>query len=118
MFNYKTMKEIYRTDIEDKKEFTFEGDLLQMDYCADPEKHIYVFKRFHNNYLMGYEVIKGKKHTNPDGSVIYVYPSSDDFGKCGYFVSAQWANSKKGIAYYVNELAAKGSKTGNINTIS
>lgn len=104
------MKVIYRTDIEDKKEFTFEGDTLKMDYCADPEKHIYVFKRFHNDRLIGYEVVKGRKHTNPDGNVIYLYPCSEEFGSNGYFVSAQWANSKKGIAYYVNELATKGSK--------
>ena len=29
------------------------------------------------------EVVKGKKYTNPDGSVVYVYPGSEDFGPYG-----------------------------------
>ena len=87
------MKEIVSTDISEKKEFTFEGDTLKQKYCYDEEKHIWVYERYNRNgRLIGYELVKGKKKKNPGGSEVYIYPSSEEFGTRGYFISAQWAD--------------------------
>lgn len=83
---------VFRTDIRDKKEFSLEGDTLKQKYCYDEEKQIWVYERYnHNGRLYGYELVKGIKHKNPDGSLIYLYPSSEKFGDYGYFISAQFA---------------------------
>ena len=34
---------------------------------------------------MGYEVVKGVKIMNPDGSIVYVYPSDKHFGVYGFY---------------------------------
>lgn len=86
--------EIIRKDISEEKEFSFGSDTLKQKYCYDEEKHIYVYERYnHNGRLFGYELVKGKKYKNNDGSIVYTYPSSSDFGTYGYFISSQWADS-------------------------
>lgn len=85
--------EIFRTDIREKKEFRFEGDTLKQKKCYDEEKQIWLYERVnHSGRLFGYELVKGVKHKNPDGSLIYLYPSSEQFGDYGYFISSQWAD--------------------------
>ena len=34
---------------------------------------------------MGYEVVKGVKRMNPDGSIVYVYPVDEQFGVYGFY---------------------------------
>ena len=34
---------------------------------------------------MGYEVVKGVKKKNPDGSIVYVYPVDEQFGVYGFY---------------------------------
>lgn len=34
---------------------------------------------------MGYEVVKGVKKVNPDGSTVYAYPGDEQFGTYGFF---------------------------------
>ena len=103
------MKEIYSTDISQKKEFKFEGDTLRQKECVDEEKHIYVYERYNwKGRLYGYEVVKGVRRKQPNGEIVYVYPSSEQFGRYGYFISSQWA--EKEIPAYVEVLRAKGSK--------
>ena len=34
---------------------------------------------------MGYEVVRGKRYKNPDGSIVYRYPGDEDFGSYGFF---------------------------------
>lgn len=34
---------------------------------------------------MGYEVVKGVKRVNPDGGIVYIYPSDEQFGMYGFF---------------------------------
>lgn len=103
------MKEIYSTDISQKKEFKFEGDTLKQKECVDKEKHIYVYERYNwKGRLYGYEVVRGVRRKQPNGDIVYAYPSSEQFGTYGYFISSQFA--EKEIPAYVEVLRAKGSK--------
>lgn len=103
------MKEIFRTDISQKKEFKFEGDTLKQKECVDEEKRIYVYERYnHKGRLYGYEIVKGVKAKQPNGEIVYIYPSSEQFVRYGYFISAQWAD--KDIPKYIEKLRSKGSK--------
>ena len=34
---------------------------------------------------MGYEVVKGVKRMNSDGSIVYVYPGDEEFGIYGFY---------------------------------
>lgn len=100
-FNYK--------DIKEKKEFKFQCDTLKQLECSDVTKNIYVYERYNQSgRLFGYEVVKGVKHKNPDGSIVYSYPSSEQFGTYGYFISAQW---KEDIPKYVQALQQRGQNS-------
>ena len=35
--------------------------------------------------FMGYEVVKGIKAKNPDGSIVYCYPGDEQFGVYGFY---------------------------------
>ena len=80
---------IYRTPIEERKEFKFEDDILKM--LKEYPDHWYIYERYHritesdNYHLVGYELIKAKKAKQPDGKIIYIYPSSEDFGRYGWY---------------------------------
>lgn len=92
-----------RTDINDRKEFVFEDDLLVQKECADEEHRIYVYERYYQktDLMYAYEIVRGIKHKNPDGNIVYLYPSSEQFGKYGYFIPAK---SKNRIPEYVKML--------------
>jgi len=106
------MEKIFRTDISEKKEFSFEGDTLKQKECVDEENHIYVYERYNwKGRLYGYEVVKGVRKKQPSGDIVYVYPSSEQFGKYGYFISSQYA--EKDIPVYVEKLKQKGDKLSN-----
>ena len=86
---------LYATDINEKKEFVFQDTLLkQLEYCEETGRYLY--GRYWQSdctpdfvgKLMGYEIVKPKKVKNPDGSIVFRYPSSDDFGKNGWFLPA------------------------------
>lgn len=105
------MIETTRTDIEDRKEFTFEGDTLKMMECYDKEKHIYIYKRFNaDGRLIAYEVVNAKKHKNPSGETVFMYPSTEQFGRSAYFVAKKHAYGERGIYYYAEKLAQQGQK--------
>lgn len=87
------------TDIKEKKEFTYQGDTLkQIDY--NPDTNRYVYGRFlQNGKLYGYEIVQSLKRKNPDGTIVYCYPSTEQFGKNGWFVPV---GNEKFIKYYVD----------------
>lgn len=95
------------TDIKDKKEFNFEGELLKMKECYDEEKHIYIYERYNSaGRIYAYEVVKGVRCKNNDGSEVFSYPSTEKIGRgYGYFVAKNYAYSEKGIYYYAQKLA-------------
>ena len=81
------MEKIYYKSIEEINSFTKYGDTFTKVFGND-EKHIYVFKRG-----IDYEVVQGVKHKNPDGNIVYVYPSNEQFGVYGYYISGYVKNN-------------------------
>lgn len=72
---------IDRKDIKEIESFVRNGSEWTKVY-ADDENHIYVF--FNGKDA---EVIIGVKHKNTDGSIVYVYPSTTQFGRYGYYIA-------------------------------
>lgn len=96
------MAKLFAKDILEKKEFKFGGDTLRLKECVSKEKHIYVFARYNEeDRLIAYEVVKGIKAVNPDGSIVYHYPSSEQFGHYGYTI---FPTHKKGMKEAIEKL--------------
>lgn len=107
------MKEIkiFAKDISELKEFVEQGTrLVQVEYNETTGRYLY--ERYYinsstlGNRLMGYEVVKPLKRKNPDGSTVYTYPSTSQFGKYGWFLPP---NTKREILdkYMNGELPSK-----------
>lgn len=84
--------QIYSKDIKDKKEFNFDTTThKQLDYNEQTGRYLY--GRYYRSdcrdemigRLMGYEVVQPVKRKQPDGTEVYIYPSSEQFGKFGWF---------------------------------
>lgn len=80
------MNRIIRTDISGKKEF----DRIGYHYTqvlADEEHKVYLYKMTKEGIpYPQYELVKGKKYKNPDGSIVYTYPCDEDFGTFGWYI--------------------------------
>lgn len=74
------MKEIEHKDLSTVDSFAKYGDVFRKIW-ADDEHHVYLFKR-----NKGYELICGVKAKNPDGSIVYRYPSAEQFGTNGWYI--------------------------------
>lgn len=85
--------EIIRKDIKDLKEFNKYGDTFKQ-IRNNPETGWWLYERTNNEFgHQHYEVVKGIKHTNPDGKIVYVYPSDRDWGTYGYTIcKCSWAD--------------------------
>ena len=92
MFNFikltKAMERTVRVDVSQKIEFKRAGYDYKM-LVFDDEHHCGIWKMtrvIDGEVLdMGYEVVKGIKRVNPDGTVVYRYPCSEEFGTSGFF---------------------------------
>ena len=69
-----------RKDIKDLKTFEKFGDTFEQ-VRSNPETGWYLYDRGNH-----YEVVRGKRYVNPDGSIVYTYPGSEDWGRYGYTV--------------------------------
>lgn len=70
--------EIYRKDLQ--KTFTKYGDTFTQ-IAHNPNLNTYIYERINDKGRHnGYEVIKPKRFKNPDGSIVYVYPSENEWG--------------------------------------
>lgn len=80
------MKSTTRGDIKDKLTFKRIG-YNYTQVLADNEKHVYLYlmSKPGVNYLQ-YELVRGKKYKNPDGSIVYIYPCDEDFGTFGWYI--------------------------------
>lgn len=75
--------EIVIKDVKDIQSFKkFDSTFTKI--WGDDDRHLYVFKR--TKYRDDYEVIKAVKKKNQDGSIVYRYPSSEEFGTYGYYI--------------------------------
>lgn len=80
------MNIIYK-DINEVKTFEKYGDVFTQ-IKHNPETGWYLYDRG-----TSYEVVKGKKVKNQDGSTVFIYPSSNDWGNYGYTVpKSSWAD--------------------------
>ena len=82
------MKQITSLDISQKMKFSRVG----YDYeniIFDPVHHCGIWRmtKVIDGVVedMGYEVVKGMRRKNPDGSIVYVYPGDEQFGSYGFF---------------------------------
>lgn len=83
------MKKIFYTPIEEKDEFGKYGDTFKF-VTKNENTGLYLYQRTGKDN--GWEVIKPKRVTQPDGTEVYVYPSAEDFGQYGLcFNSKEWA---------------------------
>ena len=80
------MEKLVRKDISEKKEFKRIG-YTYTQVLADDEQHVYLYKMSKPVMTTNeYELVKGKKYKNPDGSIVYTYPCDEDFGTYGWFI--------------------------------
>lgn len=104
------MEQIYKTDLKTQKNFRKFGEDFSKIW-SDDEHHIYVFKRVKvynlddgkTKEVISYEVIKGVKAKNPDGTIVYAYPSSEQFGKNGYYISGNEKYCKERISKRISD---------------
>lgn len=76
--------EFFVKDISEKKEFTFQGDTLKFKEKFD--NGIYWYERFNSKGTKnGNELVLPVKHKQPDGTIVYVYPSTEAFGRNGWY---------------------------------
>ena len=73
-------------DISEKKSFSRCGYNYQCIYY-NQDFHCGVWKMTNKNTgrFGGYEVIKGVKYRQPDGSIVYRYPGDEQFGVYGFY---------------------------------
>ena len=90
------MEKPQRKDINEIDEFSKFGDVFKKT-ASYPDRNIYVFER---KYCI--EVVKGKKYTNPDGTVVRTYPGSEDFGSYGFCIARNSRFKDRIIDFLVN----------------
>lgn len=84
------MEKPFRKDISELKEFKKYGDTFRQ-VRNNPDTGWWLYERTNEEYkTKHYEVVKGKKYVNPDNSVVYVYPSENDWGQYGYTIPKSW----------------------------
>lgn len=69
-------------DISEVYEKKVYGSTVKRSTKYPPKNGVYVFER-EKNERIHLEVVKGKRHVNPDGSVVFSYPGDEDFGAYG-----------------------------------
>lgn len=78
------MTQVFAKDIGEKRVFTRIGCTYYQVY-ADKERHICIYDIINQDGIhRGYEVVRGVKHKNPDGAIVYTYPSDEQFGTYGF----------------------------------
>lgn len=80
----------FSTDISEMKTFTKFGDVFTQ-IKNNPETGWWLYERTpKDGGRKHYEVVKGKKHKNPDDSVVLTYPSNEEWGSYGYTIPDCW----------------------------
>lgn len=84
------MERTFRKDISELKTFTKYGDVFTQ-IRNNPETGWWLYERTpKDGGRKHFEVVKGRRHKNPDDSVVLVYPSADDWGIYGYTIPDCW----------------------------
>lgn len=77
------MDKIFRKDVSAKKVFKRANATYYQVY-ADSDNQLYIYDIMREGEHRGYEIIKTQKHINPDGSIIHILPSDEEFGSYGW----------------------------------
>lgn len=86
-------------DLSERLEFKRRGYNYKNIYLNN-EKHTGVWEVSLLGNIQGYEVIKGKKRRNPDGNIVYTYPSDEMFGRpYGLYVVGRTSEEAKTKAF-------------------
>lgn len=81
----------FKDDIKDRLEFKKDGDILRQFKSYGDGWWLYKrFNQYSNFNFMGWELVKGVRHKNPDGEIVFVYPSSEQFGMYGFFLPQRY----------------------------
>jgi len=95
---------LYVRDISEVKTFSKYGDIFtQIRHNPETGWWLYkrVTKRENKPDFISYEVVRGRKHTNPDGSEVLAYPCTTDWGVLGFTISDN-CNAEKMIDFYMS----------------
>ena len=77
---------VFSKDISEKMRFSRCGyDYQCIYYNQDFHCGVWRMTRKEDGRFSGYEVVRGKHRLNPDGTVVYNYPSDEDFGVYGFY---------------------------------
>lgn len=80
------LKGLFFTPLQEKREFKKYGENFKFVEFNE-ETGLYLYKRD-----SGWEVFKPLKRKQPDGSMVEIYPTEEDFGVYGLcFSSEEWA---------------------------
>lgn len=80
------MIQIVRKDISEVKTFEKYGDAFTQ-VKHNEETGWWLYERVNKETgKKHYEVVRGKKYKNPDGNIVFCYPSDEDWGTYGYTI--------------------------------
>ena len=73
-------------DIREKNTFNRVGYTYSRVF-ADDTNHIYIYQMTNKKgEHRGYELVKARPYKNPDGGVVYRYPTDEEFGTYGWYI--------------------------------
>ena len=84
----KDIRNVLAKDISEKMEFRRKCyDYKNIVFDADHHCGIWKMTKNVGGVVkdMGYEVVRGIKNKNPDGSIVYYYPGDEQFGVNGFY---------------------------------
>lgn len=88
------MVKIELKDIGEMKTFEKYGDTFKQ-MRNNSETGWWLYERTNNETgRQHYEVVRGVKRKNPDGTTVYAYPSSEMWGTYGYSIMKNWYAEK------------------------
>lgn len=83
------MNKIFYKDVKNTESF-MRGGFFQKKVYADDERHIYIFTCGNR-----FEVILAVRKKNPDGEIVFKYPSDEEWGLYGWTVMTEKDAQKK-----------------------
>lgn len=84
-------------DIKNKKQFKRAGYNYQLVEDFGNNWYLYEMIRYMDSPIKAYELVKAKRFKQPDGEVIYIYPSSEDWGTYGWTITGTEGRCRKRI---------------------
>ena len=87
------MEKVTYKDITEIQHFEKWGEKFDLEQSWD-KQHVYLYRRRY-----GWELVQAVKTKNPDGSIVYRYPSTNEWGKYGWSIQSLESRSYKRLLY-------------------